>query len=188
MKHLCWYYNKIIDEKSVNNIVKACLKSPLVDGKIGLNKTINKKTRSAKIHFIDKNKHALLYKTIYDLAEDANNSAYGFDINSVELCQFTLYEESNSGHYDWHIDTNWLDETSMRHRKISVVIQLSDPSEYKGGELEIQDSNLNSQQLKETMQKGSVITFPSFVQHRVKPITKGKRMSLIGWVVGAKFR
>ena len=66
MKHLCWYYNKIIYEKSVNNIVKACLKSPLVDGKIGLNKTINKKTRSAKIHFIDKNKHALLYKTIYD--------------------------------------------------------------------------------------------------------------------------
>mgnify|MGYP003625991498 CR=1 FL=1 len=188
----CWFYKTAqVNSKFINKLVKDCEKKELSDGIISDfngDYSINKDIRKAKVTFLNRKKHLPVYNLINTLGVNINNEAFGFDINQLEACQFTLYEESNSGHYDWHIDTNWLDETSMRHRKISVVIQLSDPSEYKGGELEIQDSNLNSQQLKETMQKGSVITFPSFVQHRVKPITKGKRMSLIGWVVGAKFR
>ena len=66
-------------------------------------------------------------------------------------------------------------------------MQLSDPQDYEGGNFEIQNSGATKKQLFEMKKKGSVIIFPSFLQHRVTPVTKGKRLSLTGWAIGAKF-
>ena len=163
----------------------------LMDGRIGAesfeDQKLNKTIRNSQISFLNKYKHKAIYDIVYDLGIEANNKAYGFDVNSLETCQFTLYDSSNKGHYDWHTDTPWVTD-SMFHRKVSVVIQLSDPADYEGGVLEIKDAKLDNEQREAMMQKGSVITFPSFAAHRVTPVTKGKRMSLIGWLLGAKFR
>jgi len=65
---------------------------------------------------------------------------------------------------------------------------LSEPNDYKGGNFEIWNGDFSKQDKINIKKKGTVIVFPSFLEHRVTPVTKGKRMSLIGWIQGAKFR
>ncbi len=191
MKHDWFFYTKKLDDLLVNEIVKQSTAEALMDGRIGAesyeDQKLNKTIRNSQVAFLNKYQHKAIYDIVYDLGVEANNQAYGFDVNSLETCQFTLYDSSIKGHYDWHTDTPWVTD-NMFHRKISVVIQLSDPNDYEGGVLEIKDAKLNEEQKEAMMQKGSVITFPSFAEHRVTPVTKGKRMSLIGWLLGAKFR
>ena len=84
-----------------------------------------------------------------------------------------------------------------RIRKLSMTCQLTDGSEYKGGELEFDFRNYDPHmrdelkhriQCKEILPKGSIIVFPSFVWHRVKPVTAGTRYSLVVWHLGKPFR
>jgi PKHD-type hydroxylase len=70
---------------------------------------------------------------------------------------------------------------------MSIVIQLTDPSEYEGGDFEI-DSQYPQLPKEEIREKGSVLVFPSFIPHRVTPVTKGVRRSLVSWIEGPKFR
>ena len=141
--------------------------------------------RTSSSTTLNNSQHKDINDLIYSLALKANNDAYGFHIDDIDYCQFNLYDEKDAGHYSWHIDFRGFNEAKkLKHRKISVVIQLSNPSEYEGGELQLKYSNYSQQQKSDILKKGSVITFPSFVEHRVTPVTKGKRLSLIGWAVG----
>lgn len=119
-------------------------------------------------------------------AKKANREFFGFDIDFLQDIQYTTYKSENQGKYDWHHDTFWAGPTSY-DRKISFICQLSDPSEYTGGEFEIdhQYEMLDQEMVKK---KGTVIIFPSFIRHRVTPVTSGVRKSLVSWVEGPKFR
>ena len=103
----------------------------------------------------------------------------------------TVYNENDKGKYDWHIDTNFFNN-NFTQRKLSIVLQLSDPTDYEGGQLELDvhtyGVKLANDFKKYVNQKGTVIVFPSFIRHRVTPVTKGIRKSLITWVTGANFR
>ena len=116
----------------------------------------------------------------------ANRNAFGFDINYLADVQYTIYKGTDEGFYNWHYDTFWAGENTY-DRKISAIIQLSDPADYEGGEflLESQYEQPNSIDLK---QRGTVLCFPSFLRHTVKPVTKGTRKSLVAWIEGPKFR
>ena len=185
MKHICYFYREQLDSKYIDKLVKDCLKLDIQDAKVVARS--HSKVRRSKTAFLDKGIFSEIHKIVYDLAVDANNQAFGFDINDIDKLQFTLYEEANLGYYGWHADTNWISEDCCS-RKISMSIQLSNPSDYEGGDVEIVDSNLTDEQIIDCKKKGSIITFPSFMQHRVTPVTKGRRMSLVGWVSGPKFR
>lgn len=102
---------------------------------------------------------------------------YGF----VEDFQYIVYNSDNS-HYDWHMDKGTL---TSPPRKLSLVLQLTDPSEYEGGDLEL---NYCSQPVKTKKERGLVYAFPSWVVHRVTPVTKGVRKTLVVWIAGPKFR
>lgn len=117
----------------------------------------------------------------------ANREFFGFDISmgSHEL-QYTEYNGDVQGKYDWHHDVFWLNER-YHDRKLSVVIQLNDPSTYSGGDFEFRHGQ-NLEELQAFRLQGSVIVFPSFFEHRVTPVTSGKRISLVTWVDGPKFR
>ena len=107
------------------------------------------------------------------------NKEYKYDLKGFyEGMQFATYERD--GHYGWHSDFG---RGVYSVRKLSLAIQLSDPSEYEGGEFEFMAS-------KEPAPKeiGSLIAFPSFLVHRVCPVTRGKRMSLVSWISGPAFR
>lgn len=111
-----------------------------------------------------------------------NQSAgWNYDITGHENVQFGSY--GPKGHYGWHMDTFLLSGQPVE-RKVSVICLMSDPSEYEGGDLEIQLYN----DYKVDMKKGQLIAFPSILQHRVIPIISGIRNSAVIWLNGPRMR
>lgn len=112
---------------------------------------------------------------------EMNSQFFQFDLTGLEQgLQFTRYVAPGQ-HYDWHIDKGFMTPS----RKLSVSIQLSDPSEYVGGDLELSFGRTPQKAPKE---RGFCTFFPSYVLHRVRPVTQGTRYSLVAWVSGPPFK
>ena len=121
-----------------------------------------------------------------------NKEGFAFDLyNTSPDVQFTEYNSEYFGHYGYHVDTIF-DKEMLFERKLSVVIQLTDPEEYEGGDFFMRTSDsedfILTERFPELKKKGSVITFPSFFEHKVSPVTKGKRNSLVSWIDGPLWR
>ena len=112
-----------------------------------------------------------------------NTDIFRYDLYGLEKAlQYTVYEGSEGGHYDWHVDTG---PHNPEPRKISLSLQLSDPADYEGGRLVIEAGD--GAYAAET-RRGTIIAFPSYVLHRVTPTESGVRKSLVIWVAGPEFR
>lgn len=118
---------------------------------------------------------------IWDVVQQINTKFYRFDLEGLkEPLQYTHYGVGD--HFGWHVDMG----PGMAYpRKLSMTIQLSEPSAYKGGELQMQ---LGSWTAIMPVKRGSVIVFPSWTPHRVMPVVEGERKSLVVWAHGAPFR
>jgi PKHD-type hydroxylase len=141
-----------------------------------------------------------IYNEIQPYVDKANEQAkWNFQWDYSEACQFTKYGADQ--YYGWHCDSNNQPynkpEDLNLHgkiRKLSVTCSLSDPSEYEGGELEFNFNNPqkfkkeNIRKCKEILPRGSIVVFPSFVWHRVAPVKKGIRYSLVIWNLGHPFK
>ncbi len=123
-----------------------------------------------------------VYKRISQFAIEANNELWKFNLSSIiDSIQYTVYYEGG-GHYGWHID---IGSSPINHRKISCTIQLSNPDEYEGGDFEIwTGGDFKTIERKQ----GCAILFPSFLMHRVTPVTKGIRRSLVLWMGGDSYK
>jgi PKHD-type hydroxylase len=130
--------------------------------------------------------HRLVVDTLWNFFIDANRDHFGFDLNYMREVQYTTYHGEQGGKYDWHKDTFWINPT-MNHRKLSMTIQLAEPNEYEGGDFEI-DAEFGVLDQAVIKQRGTVLVFPSFLRHRVTPVTSGIRRSLVCWAEGPKFR
>jgi PKHD-type hydroxylase len=117
----------------------------------------------------------------------ANNDFFQFHISRLNFVQFAEYEASNLGEYKEHHDVFWLNNDDFYHRKLSCVIQLSDPTEYDGGDLVLNPEASPLPLAEDIRMQGSITYFPSFVRHRVTPVTRGKRYSLTAWFEGRKW-
>lgn len=155
----------------------------------GVEAEVNKEIRRSKLRWLNGAMPDFkdLYLDIVDMFHVANKNAFGVDLWHLHEMQFTEYHEEDQGHYDWHIDTMF-ELNSPSERKLSMVIQLSDPSDYEGGELEIRPFALEPPPADKLKGQGSVIVFPSLLHHRVTPITKGTRYSLVAWMEGPSWR
>ena len=167
--------------------------------KKGALKNLQKKRKSEIVWVNDQ----WIYKEIHPFIHEANKTAgWNFDWDFSESCQFTKYGVGQ--HYGWHCDSwdkpydkpNDLNSHG-KIRKLSVTVSLSDPSEYEGGNLEFDFRNQvdwernKKSKIKECIEirpRGSIIVFPSFVWHRVNPVTRGTRYSLVIWNLGKPFR
>lgn len=123
-----------------------------------------------------------LYRHLTDVTVKANEEYFNFDLVHIEPLQYTIYNEG--GFYTKHIDTMWRD-AGKYPRKLSFTIQLSDPSEYEGGDLLLYTEKEPFIAKKD---KGAITFFPSFVMHEITPVTKGTRRSLVGWIRGPKWK
>jgi PKHD-type hydroxylase len=113
----------------------------------------------------------------------ANRSLWEYDLNYLNGIQISTYDEG--GHYKWHSDYGTSSDQRYT-RKLSASLLITDPSEYEGGDLELLDYHNNILQPPQT--KGTMIIFDSRIPHRVTPVTKGKRISLVTWMLGPKLR
>ena len=139
-----------------------------------------------------------IYKEIQPYIKEANRRAnWNFNWDWSESCQFTKYKPGQ--YYGWHCDSwegVYTQEGSSKGkiRKLSVTVSLSDEKDYSGGELEFDfrqqspDKRNQTKECKEILPKGALVVFPSFVWHRVKPVKKGVRYSLVVWNLGYPFQ
>ena len=144
-----------------------------------------KDVRSSRIKWIPKNEQwDWLYQKLMDMAVDANNNLWDFDLISAdEKIQYTEYLAEEEGHYTWHQD---IGPGMASQRKVSITVQLSESNEYDGGELELWRGGNNIV----SIQRGAGVTvlFPSYLMHRVTKVTKGKRRSFVLWVGGQHYK
>jgi len=199
LKNYYWYFEKALSQDFCNKIIKEGFKKKQELGSI-INKDNkeeeSKELRNSNIVWLN---NKWIYEKIHPYINTANvNAGWNFEWDWSESAQFTIYNKNQ--HYDWHCDTfdtpydypNNLN-THNKIRKLSVTISLSDPKEYEGGELEFdfrnsRDGKPNLKTCTEILPKGSLVVFPSFVYHRVKPVTKGTRLSLVIWNLGYPFK
>ena len=204
-----WFFTKALSSKFCDDIIQHAKQQKKELGLVG---DLAKKNKDKKLTNKDKkelknirNSNVVwlsdqwIYNEIHPYIHTANkNSGWNFEWDRSEACQFTIYKKNQF--YDWHCDS-WEapyanpdnKDTHGKIRKLSVTCSLSDPKDYEGGELEFDFRNMDPdkqsiRKCAEIKPRGSIVVFPSFVWHRVKPVTKGTRYSLVIWNLGYPFR
>jgi PKHD-type hydroxylase len=125
-----------------------------------------------------------IFERMANVVNRMNDEFFGFDLQCMEQgFQFTRYQAPGE-HYDWHVDRGG----GHGIRKLSITVQLSDPDAYEGGDLELWFGGDQDEALKAERGRGVVTVFPSWVMHRVTPVTAGARHSLVCWVSGPSFK
>ena len=204
-----WYFTSAIPPKICDDIIKYGLSQAEIMARTGgygdkeLTKDQIKDMKRKRNSDLVWLSETWIYKELHPYIHQANKSAgWNFEWDRSESCQFTKYKLNQ--YYDWHCDS-WHKpydkpnnpEEHGKIRKLSMTCQLTDGSEYEGGELEfdfrnydphMRDESQHLRKAKEILPKGSIIVFPSFVWHRVKPVTKGTRYSLVMWNLGYPFK
>jgi len=202
-----WYFKSALPLKLCDDIIRFALEKKetrAVIGGIGAKKKLSKddikniqRKRKSDLVWLSE---PWITKEIQPYVHQANvNAGWNFNWDSSEEYQFTKYKTGQ--YYDWHCDS-WekpyqKDNYKGKIRKLSVTCQLTDGSEYTGGELEfdfrnydphMRDESKHVVQFKGVLPKGSIVVFPSHTWHRVKPITSGTRYSLVVWNLGLPFK
>jgi PKHD-type hydroxylase len=144
--------------------------------------------RVSNVMFHERNQEtAWIFDRLNFVIQAVNEKFYNFDLNGYYKFQYTTYDAERNGHYDWHIDScmGKIHTDDIEHRKLSLTLLLND--KFDGGEFEL---NVGKEQFPEivSLKKGRIVFFPSFMIHRVAPVTSGTRRSLVVWVLGPKFR
>lgn len=145
--------------------------------------------RKSNIKWIPQNPEwQWLYAKLISMASEANKEMWGFDLHSTpEEIQYTEYESSELGKYDWHQD---IGDGMLSTRKVSITVQLSNSNEYEGGDLCFWrgGDSLDTNTVIAPRGKGNVVIFPSYLLHSVKPVTKGTRKSFVLWLGGGHYK
>jgi PKHD-type hydroxylase len=168
-------------------IVAAGRAEPRNDAQVGSGKGIkdgvlDTKTRTSHISWIPFKKMVEMYKDIEQMMKGTNGNHFGFDgMRITEQAQYTEYPEG--GFYDWHVDNDVNFQHEPPVRKISMTCLLSPKSEFEGGDLELMSEGKIAK-----LEQGHAIFFASFIRHRVKPVIKGNRKSLVMWFGGTPFK
>jgi PKHD-type hydroxylase len=204
-KNYYWYFEKALSKLTCEKIIKHGKAKQLKMGTIshiGANNKITKKEkefvqqhRKSKVCFMN---DPWLYDIFAPYINTANkNAGWNYNLSWSESFQFTVYKKSNF--YHWHQDTFGEPNVSQdpnfngKIRKISLICNLTDPKKFTGGEVEFDITNQRERKTiilkcKEARQQGTVIVFPSFVWHRVKPVTSGTRISIVNWSIGEPWK
>jgi PKHD-type hydroxylase len=177
-----YYFTSAFTPSEIIKIREMGDKLPKQKGEVGGEESTVSDYRVSDISWVPENLETQwLYDKITEYAKTANKQMWNFDIWGYhDQLQYTTYY-GDGGHYDWHADLG----PGISNRKLSVVLQLSDPDEYEGGDLQM---NIGSSILTVPRELGLICFFPSFLLHRVTPLTSGVRKSLVTWLCGANLR
>ncbi len=176
------YYQGLFLPHEIDRILNFWDDDKTIKATLAGENTYNDELRKSSVMFIDNTpENDWIYNKLAGLAINCNNERYWFDLLGFhQELQLTRYSEGDF--FDWHLDFG---AGEISARKLSMTIQLSDEDEYEGGDLEFM---INQKIVAAPRKKGTIVIFPSFIMHRVTPITKGTRQSIVGWVSGPPYR
>lgn len=179
MRELWQLWSGAISDEQITSIISYAEQQPTEDATIFADKSVNTDVRTSTVRWLH---DGALRDLLFEYIKQANIRAFSVNVENFAEMQFTEYHGTQNGHYDWHYDTHW-DGEHNSDRKLSVTVQLSDPSEYEGGDFEFRDC-----ETPQAKAKGSVLIFPSYLEHRVLPVTSGVRRSLVAWFYGPRWK
>jgi PKHD-type hydroxylase len=175
----------LFSPEQCQNIIDAGHAEKPQEAEVGMNKPkggVDKKKRTTTISWIPFDKLPQMYKAVENQLSLVNLNHFGFEnVHITEPAQFTEYPKG--GFYDWHMDLDVNGAHEPPVRKISMTCLLSDPSTFTGGDLEFMEKNKMP-----PLKQGQAIFFASFIRHRVAPVKKGIRRSLVMWFGGQPFK
>jgi len=149
---------------------------------VGSDQIVDPDYRASDVSWIRPTKaNNWIFKKTFELVGQANQRYYRMELSDYPE-PYQIAEYTANGHYDWHLDFG---VGPLSVRKLSFIVQLSDPAGYEGGEVEFLYARNPYVAPKE---QGGMTLFPSFLLHRVKAVTKGTRLSLVGWIGGPHYR
>lgn len=184
----CWWEN-FLTEQDINYILARPEWHEQNTAGIGYGATeqVDKNRRRTNISWMEVDgKNAHIWQKIHDAVWNVNSKFFQFDLTGFyESAQLGTYTQNDLGYYDWHADATLAGNNSPP-RKLSMCLLLSDPSEFEGGELQLKVGSDEIQTLEQ--KRGRAWFFPSWTLHRVTPVTKGNRRSLVLWIGGPAFR
>ena len=171
--------------KQCEMIIDAGRRQPPQKAQVGMGKPgggLDTNKRTTTISWLPFNEMKEMYNDINNFIQKANLNHFGFgDVQITEQAQFTEYPEG--GFYDWHMDC----DVAMTHeppvRKISMTLLLSPENQFEGGDLELMAPGKRAK-----LKQGHAVIFASFINHRVAPVTRGVRQSLVMWFGGKPFQ
>ena len=185
------YFKSYFPADYCERIIAAALRREPREAQIGTTDGIKADTsfRRSKIRFVDTNDSELnyLFPELWKLALWANRDWFDVHITKLDYFQIAEYDSADAGEYKTHHDIFYMNGDPQYHRKLSCVVQLSDPAKYSGGDLVFSDV-AQYPNADEMRQQGTVIFFPSFVRHAALPVTDGTRYSLAAWFDGPTWR
>jgi PKHD-type hydroxylase len=181
----------VLTPKQCNELISIGQSEPKINATIGTTEKIIKldeRYRKSIISWIPFAKAVPIYQVIRNWMEITNTNYFGFD--TVQLSEQGQYAEySKDGFYNWHMDSNTEMAAMPTVRKISMTLLLNDSKDYEGGDLEIFcGETLDSEKNKFKLKQGYAVFFASFLLHRVMPVIKGNRKSLVMWFGGSPLR
>lgn len=188
-KHTAIYWEDFLTDGDINRILAVPQWLQTSEGRIGGDHNgpvMNKEIRSSELgwYYPEQNNQDIWQK-IEKTVRHVNAHYFGFDLTGMyEPAQLGLYKAEDQGHYNWHVDAGV--STEVAPRKLSMVLQLNDPSEFEGGMLEVKIDRDVPATLE--LKRGRAWFFPSYMLHRVTPVTKGIRRSFVLWVGGPEFK
>ena len=177
----------IFTPKQCQMIIAAGRNEPKQNAEVGNKQgvtggVIDTQTRTSHISWIPFSKTPEMYKDIENIMKTTNGNHFGFDgMQITEMAQYTEYPEG--GFYEWHVDNDVNCAHEPPVRKISMTLLLSPESEFEGGDLELMAEGKIAK-----IKQGHAVFFASFIRHRVKPVTRGRRQSLVMWFGGTPFK
>jgi len=175
-------FETAISTETCNSMVESlCVIEPQ-DGKI-FSTNQDSDFRKSKIRWV--HNQPAIKQFLYEKICEANRNAFNFDVENYCQIQFTEYSSEYGGCYSWHHDVDWNDNKAF-DRKLSIVVQLTDHKSYEGGNLEFDE--VQGPQPLRLRKQGTIIVFPSYLRHRVTPVTSGIRHSLVAWFEGPRWR
>jgi PKHD-type hydroxylase len=173
----------LLDCASCARAIALAQRFPATEGRVGTSDVKRADIRRSQIWFFNPSPETdFIFGPLRNAVQHLNR---GFCLDLTDFgtgCQIACYSSDVQGHYDWHID---LGTGRFSRRKLSLTVQLSPADAYDGGDLEFHLRGLDRARMR---QQGSLIAFPSFHEHRVTPVTRGERFSLVAWVDGPPFR
>lgn len=185
------YFKSYFSKQYCNEIIEKAKTIPSQDAYVGINgaEFTNSESRRSKIRFVNSGDWLFkeLFRDLWTMSVQANSDFFNVHVTKLDFIQIAEYDASYKGEYKAHHDVFWLNNDPFYHRKLSCVIQLSDPNDYEGGDLDLIDTSTFPDK-EDLRQQGTAIFFPSFFMHRANPVLRGTRYSIAAWFEGPKWR
>lgn len=190
MKGEWCYFTNYFSREDCEKILNLGLQLPKQNATLGVaGQNVDTNYRKSQTRFIKKShtQFEFLFDAMWKMAIQANDQWFGFHLSRIDYIQLAEYDSSYQGEYKKHHDVFWINNDPVYHRKLTAVVQLTDPSTYDGGDFEIYDVNQYPNK-EEIRSQGTVTFIPSFIPHAALPVTRGVRYSLACWFDGPKWR